>query len=372
MTFSPRDMRRHCFAEVRIIAATLGALVVLLGAAASVGIAAAPPASAANWAPVRSNDFPDPNILSFGGVYYGFATQNFASASQTINIQVSTSLDGVHWTPLNTDALPRLPGWAKAGNTWAPSVAYNNTAPSSCTTPRRKPRRATSASAWPPPPSRPVPTSTRAHNPSICDNGCRHVPHHRRGGLRRQHRPRHLHRRRRQLVPALEGATGTTSAAADHHLVRAAHTNLTGTTGAIPTQLMLGADEAWQGAIVEGPDMVETQTTSGATTTDHYYLFYAGSDEGASTYAIGWASCPGGPTVGHCTEMSTTGPLLVHRPGHVGAGRARCLPSAPGIGELRHGPGRLAGQHHRLSELRYQAHVPGPAHLRPFRSARLR
>ena len=42
-------------------------------------------------------------------------------------------------------------------------------------------------------------------------------------------------------------------------------------------------------------------------TTDNYYLFYAGSDEGASTYAIGWASCPSGPAAA-CTDMSTAGP----------------------------------------------------------------
>ena len=331
MTFSPWDMRRHCFAEVRIIAATLGALVVLLGAAASVGIAAAPPASAANWAPVRSNDFPDPNILSFGGVYYGFATQNFASASQTINIQVSTSLDGVHWTPLNTDALPRLPGWAKAGNTWAPSVTYNNhgafvmyyTA-TEASTGDQCIGVATSA----------VPTgpyTDASAQPVVCDNGFDTSP---------------------TIDEADYGGSIDPNIFTDdagnsyllwkddgNHIGAPTiiwsvplNTNLTGTTGAIPTQLMLGADEPWQGAIIEGPDMVETQTTSGGTTTNHYYLFYAGSDEGASTYAIGWANCPGGPTGGHCTEMSTTGPLLSTAPGMSGPGGPDVYQVPPGSG----------------------------------------
>ena len=67
--------------------------------------------------------------------------------------------------------------------------------------------------------------------------------------------------------------------------------------------------EAWQSNIIEGPDMYDNQVTTGsgsnATTTDNYYLFYAGSDEGASTYGIGWATCSG-PT-GPCTNQSTAG-----------------------------------------------------------------
>ena len=71
----------------------------VVGAVASIALAAAPPASAANWAPVHAGDFPDPSILQWDGVYYGFATQNFAAPSQTINIQVSTSLNGVELEP---------------------------------------------------------------------------------------------------------------------------------------------------------------------------------------------------------------------------------------------------------------------------------
>src|SRR6185312_10652443 len=33
----------------------------------------------------------------------------------------------VTWTQLGSDALPNLGAWAKAGNTWAPSVAYDAT-----------------------------------------------------------------------------------------------------------------------------------------------------------------------------------------------------------------------------------------------------
>jgi hypothetical protein len=92
------------------------------------------------------------------------------------------------------------------------------------------------------------------------------------------------------------------------------------TGNSAPTPLM-SDDQSWQSGIVEGPDMVETSTTSGGsnpTTTYAYTLFYSGSLEGASTYAIGWASCAG-PS-GPCTDESRTAPLLTTSPGMSGPG----------------------------------------------------
>ena len=103
------------------------ALVVVVGTVASIGVAAAPPAGAANWAPVHSSDFPDPSTMEWLGVYYSFATQNFAAPSQTINIQAATSLDGTNWRPwAGAAVLPHVGAWAKPGNTWAPSVVRDN------------------------------------------------------------------------------------------------------------------------------------------------------------------------------------------------------------------------------------------------------
>ena len=78
---------------------------------------------------MHPGDFPDPSVLfdHADGTYYAFATQNFAAPSQTINIQVSTSGNGVNWTPTGVDALPRVGPWAVAGETWAPSVAFDST-----------------------------------------------------------------------------------------------------------------------------------------------------------------------------------------------------------------------------------------------------
>jgi len=124
------DTHRHHppLPALRSLLAALVALVALVGAVSVLAVAV-PAASADNWAPVHPGDFPDPSILNWGGQYYGFATQNFAVPSQTLNIQVSTSLNGTTWTQLNgVDALPHLPSWAKEGETWAPTVFLNSTA----------------------------------------------------------------------------------------------------------------------------------------------------------------------------------------------------------------------------------------------------
>ncbi len=304
----------------------------VIGALASVGVAsvAPPPAGAANWAPVHPGDFPDPSILQWNGVYYGFATQNFAAPSQTINIQVSTSLNGVTWTPLNgEDALPTVGSWARPGETWAPSVAYNPpdndfvmyyTATEASAPGDQCIGLATSLTPL-------GPYRDNRSQPVVCQDGVGWPG------------------------PTVDGSYGgsidpdifTDSSSGDSWLVWKSdgnHLNPPMSTilwsvsltkdlmpsGDSPTQL-LENDEPWQSGIVEGPDMVATPTTANANATT---LFYSGSHEGASTYAIGWASCagPGGP----CTDQSASGPLLATSPGMSGPGgpEVYTLPGTPG------------------------------------------
>jgi hypothetical protein len=292
---------------------------VVIEAVSSVGLAAvtAPAAGAANWSPVHAGDFPDPSILQWNGVYYGFATQNFAAPSQTINIQVSTSLDAVNWTQTGIDALPTLPPWAQKGETWAPSVAQNSDGEfvmyytaTETSTGDQCIGMATSQF-----PKGPYTDSSAA--PVVCDNGSpATVDEGNWGG---------------SIDPNIftdkSGTSWLLWKDDGNHIgvstaIRAVRltTNLLAPTG--QPSLLLWDDEPWQSNIIEGPDMVETQTQTGSgstmTTTDNYYLFYAGSDEGASTYAIGWASCPSGPTAA-CSDMSTT-PLLATSPGMSGPG----------------------------------------------------
>ncbi len=340
MTFSPLHMRSHLVRhqvapDVRHdparalgrflgpVLTVLAAALVLLGTVASVGIAAAPPAAADNWAPVHAGDFPDPDILQWGGIYYGFATQNFAAPSQTINIQVSVSGDGINWTPQNgVDALPRVGSWARPGNTWAPSVARDNadndfvmyyTATESSTGDQCI---GMATSILPE-----GPYTDNQSQPMVCQDGVGYSD------------------------PTIDGSFGgsidpdifTDAATGDSWLIWKSdgnHLNPPMSTilwsvplgandlpsSSSPTQLMQN-DEAWQSGIVEGPDMVVTSTTTGGSnpsTTYSYTLFYSGSDEGASTYAIGWATCSG--PAGPCTDESTSQPLLASAPGMSGPG----------------------------------------------------
>jgi beta-xylosidase len=68
--------------------------------------------------PVLDQDFPDPDVLQVGDVYYAYATN-----ANGINIQAARSADLVHWEVLG-DALPELPAWAVQSSepVWAPEV----------------------------------------------------------------------------------------------------------------------------------------------------------------------------------------------------------------------------------------------------------
>jgi beta-xylosidase len=66
--------------------------------------------------PVFPFDFPDPDVIRVGGVYYGYATNSAGG-----NIQMIQSTDLAHWT-VDGNALPHLASWAQPGDTWAPGV----------------------------------------------------------------------------------------------------------------------------------------------------------------------------------------------------------------------------------------------------------
>jgi hypothetical protein len=287
------------------------ALFAVLGPLA-VAASFAPPAAADNWAPVHPGDFPDPSILNYGGTYYAFATQNFASASQTINIQESTSTDGVNWAQTSQDALPAVGSWAKPGDTWAPTVAYNGTDHDFVmyytATEAGAPNdqcigEATSDSPQGPyaPRSAPVVCQDDSYGlPVIGGNGGGSIdpdiftdPQTSQSYLIWKNDGNHE-------SPAL--ATSIWSIPLQSNFLPQPFTN--------PTVLLPGAQYPWQSGIIEGPNMYYS---GGA-----YYLFYSGSNEGASSYAIGWASCAG--PLGPCTDRSSGNPLLGSAPGMSGPG----------------------------------------------------
>jgi hypothetical protein len=290
----------------------LAAFIAVVGAV-SVLTVAAPAAGADNWAPVHGGDFPDPSILLWHGVYYGFATQNFAAPSQTINVQTATSVDGTTWTSMPSwDALPSVGSWAKPGETWAPSVAYNGsyfvmyyTATEASAPGDQCIGVATSLT-----PLGPYRDTSSA--PVVCQDGV--YSGQTIGG---------------NWGGSIDPNIFTDSATSTSWLIWKSDGNHIGESTIIwsiqlstdlltpaptnPNQL-LTESQPWQSGIVEGPDMVETKTGNSY----QYYLFYAASYEGASTYGVGWASC-GGPS-GGCTERSTSGPLLASAPGMSGPG----------------------------------------------------
>ena len=104
----------------------LAALVSVVSAVSSIELATAPAAGATSW--FRCTPATSRTRASCNGTVPTMPSPRRTStaASQTINIQESTSPDGVDWTPLpGRDALPTVGAWAKPGDTWAPSVAFN-------------------------------------------------------------------------------------------------------------------------------------------------------------------------------------------------------------------------------------------------------
>src|SRR6202453_587510 len=66
--------RRLVFSSVALLG-----LIGFLSTAAIPGASA--PAVSTQWTSVHPGDFPDPSVLLYKGVYYGFATQNFTGSS---------------------------------------------------------------------------------------------------------------------------------------------------------------------------------------------------------------------------------------------------------------------------------------------------
>lgn len=86
------------------------------GAVSAVSAGAQPPAADQFVNPVVDVNFPDPALLAADGSFYLYATEG-----EGRNIQTMSSTDLVSWRP-GDDALPQLGSWALPGKTWAPEV----------------------------------------------------------------------------------------------------------------------------------------------------------------------------------------------------------------------------------------------------------
>jgi len=222
--------------------------------------------------PVFPFDFPDPDVIRVGGTYYGYATNSAGG-----NIQTVQSTDLTHWT-LVGNALPRLPQWARAGDTWAPGVfglggrfllyyaAVDAASGKECV-----------SVAVAPDPQGPFVDGSVA--PLVCqlDLGGSLDPS---PFLDATGTP--------YLVWKSQGVRGQVPAIWSQQLTA----DGTALAGQSP-RILVQPTQSWEGGIVEGPFVVPWS--------GRYYVFYSANNWNSPDYAIGVAICQG-PT-GPCSKL---------------------------------------------------------------------
>ena len=216
-------------------------------------------------------DFPDPDVIRVGSVYYGYATNSAAG-----NIQLIQSSDLVHWT-VDGDALSHLASWAHSGYTWAPGVfELNGTfvlyyAVVDGTTGKECISVAVAAD-----PQGPFVDNSTAPLECQIDLGGSIDPS---PFLDASGTP--------YLVWKSQGTAGQPSAIWSSQLT-ADGTGLAGSAA----EILVRPSQSWEGGVVEGPSML---LWSG-----RYYLFYSANDWDSANYAIGVATCQG--PIGPCSK----------------------------------------------------------------------
>jgi GH43 family beta-xylosidase len=238
--------------------------------------------------PVIDGNFPDPGAVFVDGTYYAFATNGNGR-----NVQAARSTDLVHWTTL-PDALPALSSWAVSGRTWAPDVAvtasgrYNLYYTAGT---RANGLQAIGVAAAPGPagpftPVGPAPLVTQYDKGGAIDAsvftdaaGTQYLLWKNDGNAVGQDTTIYL----QQLAPDGLSLVGAPAA-------------------------LIRQDQAWEGAIVEGPTLWQHG--------GKYYLFYSANFFGNGQYATGYAVSDSlrGPYV------KPAGPFLVSEGAVVGPG----------------------------------------------------
>jgi len=233
-------------------------------------------------------DFPDPFVLDVGGEYYAFATNSAAG-----NIQIIRSSDLTDWTTVG-DALPHLAPWARPGATWGPSVLqrgntwvlyYSAVAGSTG-------EQCLSAAV-----------ATQPEGPYV-DNSAWPIACQLDQGGSLDPSPFVAADGTPYLTWKSQGAGGQPPALWAQQLTPDGTALVPG-----PASELLTPSQAWQGGIVEGPDMV----LSGG----QYLLFYSANAWQTADYAIGVATCAG--PLGPCTQAAGP-PLLASQAGLSGPG----------------------------------------------------
>ena len=246
----------------------MSAVLALAGCTTAPGSEPQPSATLAPFA--IDQDFADPDVLHADGEYIAFATNTAG-----VNVQAGTSEDLTHWDVSLEDALPHLPAWASRGRTWAPDVSVLPAGgyimyfvAADTASDRQCIGVATSATVT-------GPFTPVAGDPLVCpvaeggaidpatftdDDGTRY------------------------LVWKTDG-----NCCALDTWIELAPLTADGTQLAGPPAKLFKQTEAWEGSLVEAPDLVKHGTK--------YYVFYSANDYASDNYTIGvaWAPAIDGP-----------------------------------------------------------------------------
>jgi len=226
--------------------------------------------SAGAGGPVYPFDFPDPDVIDAAGTYFAYGTNSAEG-----NIQIITSTDLTHWTPVG-NALPRLASWARPGATWAPSVVALNGAYLLFYTADAGSRECIS-----------VATSARPQGPFVDSSSAPLMCQPTLGGSI-------------DPAPYLDGAgrpylTWKSNGGSGQPATIWAQPLASSGTGLAPgtsPSALIAPSQPWEGAIVEAPFMWRANGT--------YYLFYSGNNWDSTSYAEGVAVCAG--PLGPCAK----------------------------------------------------------------------
>jgi hypothetical protein len=263
-------------------------------------------------------DQSDPYLMVATGTYYLYTSGRPGLAP--VNVPVAASTDFANWGPV-TDALPTLPSWARPGYTWAPDVhRFGSTYLLYFTAMLRDVSPSTecigvSFGTRPTGPFVPLPT------PFICqlDQGGSIDP--------------------RVFTDA--GGTRWMLWKSDQNIGGASTPTKLWSQPLAPDGLsltgrpsvLLQPDEAWQGTIVEAPQLVEIQ---GA-----YWVFYSANWFNQPGYGMGAARCAG--PAGPCADTSTL-PLLGSNLQGLGPGEESVFTDGSGLW-LLYSPWRSLAPH---------------------------
>jgi len=249
---------------------------------------------------VDGAELPDPSVLTVDGGYVAVGT-NITVGGVLLNVPLRASVDLLTWTA-PFDAMPRLPAWAEAGQTWAPTLVERDGAYELwfSAIDRASGRQcigvatATSAAG---------PFESTATEPVVCAPTL--------GGA---------------IDPEIVVDGGTTfllwknDGNCCRREVRLWAQELAGTTPIGESVALLRADASWELGVIENPAVVRSG--------DVLVLLYSGGEWGSDSYGTGYATCVDLRTA--CQKRSRSGPVFADADGTWGSGGASTFASADG------------------------------------------